>query len=254
MGGSWAGKAEAYAASYAELCAYPVPALLVVARVRAGSRVLDVGTGTGAVAAAARARGTCVVAVDAEPDMVAWVAERVPGVAAVCAALPALPFADGAFDAVVGNFVVNHVDRPRHAVAELRRVTRPGGQVAVTVWASPGGAGQALLGRAVGAARPRLDPANDFPRTPTGFATVLTEAGLTGVRCRVVEWAHRTTAERWWRGPAEGLASVGQLLAELTDADVARVKAAYLRLCAEFTAPDGALVLPHEALLAHGQA
>ncbi|TDP96085.1 class I SAM-dependent methyltransferase [Labedaea rhizosphaerae] len=237
-----------------------MPALLDVAAVQPGAGVLDVGAGTGAVAAAARARGASVVAVDAEPDMTACVADRLPGVATVCAALPELPFADEAFDAVVGNFVVNHVGRPRHAVAELRRVTRSGGRVAVTVWAAPAAAGQALLGRAVAAAGVAggavlgLDPADDFPRTPAGFAAVLRGAGLAGVRCQAVEWAHRTTVERWWRGPAEGLAGVGRLLAGLTAAEVVRVEAAYRRLCGGFTAPDGTLVLPHRALLAHGRA
>ncbi|MFF9076900.1 class I SAM-dependent methyltransferase [Streptomyces sp. NPDC014872] len=46
------------------------------------------------------------------------------------AALPCLPFADDEFDAVVGNFVLNHVGRPREALRELRRVTRPGGRPA----------------------------------------------------------------------------------------------------------------------------
>jgi ubiquinone/menaquinone biosynthesis C-methylase UbiE len=52
-------------------------------------------------------------------------------------------------DAVVANFVLNHVGRPLAALRELRRVTRPGGKVAVTIWAHPGGSGQKLIGRAV---------------------------------------------------------------------------------------------------------
>ncbi|MDT0346822.1 class I SAM-dependent methyltransferase [Streptomyces litchfieldiae] len=51
------------------------------------------------------------------------------------AALPGLPFADGKFDAVLANFVLNHAGRPRAALTELRRVTHPGGRIAVTVWA-----------------------------------------------------------------------------------------------------------------------
>ncbi|MFD4916660.1 class I SAM-dependent methyltransferase [Streptomyces virginiae] len=57
--------------------------------------------------------------------------------------------ADDACDAVIGNFVVNPVGQPRSALEELRRVTRPGGRTAVTIWATPAAAGQTLLGRAV---------------------------------------------------------------------------------------------------------
>ncbi len=38
---------------------------------------------------------------------------------------------------MLANFVVNHVGLPRAALAELRRVTVPGGRVAVTAWPQP---------------------------------------------------------------------------------------------------------------------
>ncbi|MFG3602898.1 hypothetical protein [Micromonospora chersina] len=61
----WAGRAEAYARSFGRLCAYPAETLLDAAAVRAGRRLIDVGTGPGTVAAAAPARGAEVAAVDA---------------------------------------------------------------------------------------------------------------------------------------------------------------------------------------------
>lgn len=67
----WQGRTEAYAGSFARLCAHPVQALLDAAGVGAGTRVLDVGTGTGTAAVAARARGARVSAVDADAGMVA---------------------------------------------------------------------------------------------------------------------------------------------------------------------------------------
>jgi trans-aconitate methyltransferase len=66
----WAGRAVAYARSFAPLCAHPAAPLLDAAGVTAGDRVLDVGTGTGTVAALAAVRGGQVVAVDAAPSMV----------------------------------------------------------------------------------------------------------------------------------------------------------------------------------------
>ena len=130
----WAGRADAYAASFARLCAYPVPDLLDAAQVVAGTYVLDAGTGTGTDALAALARGARVRAVDADAGMVA--AARAAGVDASIAVLPELPFPDGEFDVVLGNFVVNHVGRPRAALAELRRVLKPGGRLAVVTFHS----------------------------------------------------------------------------------------------------------------------
>ncbi|MEU6488058.1 methyltransferase domain-containing protein [Streptomyces sp. NPDC046887] len=258
---AWAGRAAAYAAGFAKLCAYPVPRLLDAAGIRQGTAVLDVGTGTGAVAAAACGRGAAVTAVDTEPSMVALAARAAPAAEVRIAGLPGLPFADGQFDAVVGNFVLNHVGRPRAALAELRRVTRPGGRIAVTVWAVPAAAGQALLGRAVQAAGvtrpahlPTLAPEDDFPRTEQGFAALLAGAGLEDVRCSTLRWEHRTTPEEWWSGPAAGVATIGQLITGRSPATIEKIRTRFDALCTEFTGPDGALVLPHAALLACGRA
>ncbi|MER7701828.1 class I SAM-dependent methyltransferase [Kitasatospora sp. NPDC097605] len=257
----WSGSARAYADSFAKLCAHPVHRLLDAAGVRAGARVLDVGTGTGAVAVAACARGAEVTAVDAEPGMVDLARQAAPAAAFQVAALPELPFADGEFDAVVGNFVLNHVGRPRRALAELRRVTRPGGTVAVTIWSSPPAPGQALIGRAVEAAGvprpsdlPALAPEDDFPRTERGLADLLASAGLAGAACESVSWNHRTDLEEWWSGPASGVATIGRIVAGQTPEVRAGIKRHLEALGKEFTGPDGLLLLPHVALLASGRA
>ncbi len=258
---AWAGQADAYAASFAKLCAHPVPALLDAAGVEAGMRVLDVGTGTGAAAAAACERGAEVTAVDAEPDMIAAAGRRAPAAEVRLAALPHLPFDDDQFDAVVGNFVLNHVGRPRTTLTELRRVTRPGGRIAVTIWAVPATAGRALLGRAVqaaGVSRPAHLPAlafdDDFPRTEEGFTALLGAAGLLSAGCATLAWDHRTTPEEWWSGPAAGVANIGQLVQSQSPEVIQEIKRHFDALCAEFVDSDGVLVLPHTALMAHGQA
>ncbi|WP_427925118.1 class I SAM-dependent methyltransferase [Streptomyces sp. cg40] len=258
---AWAGQADAYGASFAKLCAYPVPELLRAAEVRQGARVLDVGTGTGTVAAAACERGARVTAVDAEPGMVARAAQAVPEADVRLASLPRLPFSDDEFDVVLGNFVLNHVGRPGEALQELRRVTRPGGRIAVTIWAAPPAAGQALLGRALqaaGVARPAglppLAPEDDFPRSEQGLAALLDEAGLLNGVCSTLVWNHRTTREEWWSGPAAGVATIGQVVTSQAPAVIAKIKEHFDLLCGEFASSDGVLVLPHAALIAHGQA
>ncbi|MFF8833258.1 class I SAM-dependent methyltransferase [Streptomyces sp. NPDC015131] len=257
---AWAGRADAYAAGFAKLCAYPVPRLLEAAGVRTGTRVLDVGTGTGGAAAGACARGAVVTVVDADPGVVARAAVAVPEAVVRLAALPCLPFGYGEFDAAVGNFVINHVGRPLQALRELRRVTRPGGTVAVTIWPAPPAAGQALLGkalRAAGVERPRhlpaLAPEDDFPRTEWGLAALLRESGLMDVACDAMSWDHVTTVEEWWLGPAAGVATVGQMVTSQAPAVIADIRKHFESLAQEFAGPGGTLVLPHTALIASGR-
>ncbi|MFC8720608.1 class I SAM-dependent methyltransferase [Kitasatospora sp. NPDC057198] len=256
----WTGRATAYAASFARLCAHPVPALLDAAAVGPGRAVLDVGTGTGTAATAACARGARVTAVDAEPSMLAEARRNAPQAELHAATLPELPFADQTFDAVVGNFVINHVGRPDAAVAELRRVLRPGGRLALTVWANPAAPGQSLLGRAVEAAQatrpahlPPPPAALQAIGTPEGLTGLLTARGLHDTDCRTLRWDHRTTPEEWWAGPAGRVAFIGELLHHQTPEVRARIEAEFIRLAGEFRAADGVLALPHAALLVSGR-
>ena len=111
----------------------------------AGDRLLDLGCGFGRHAYEAARRGADVVALDAGLD-------EVLGVAAVFAAMAEqgeladgtevatvqgdgyrLPFPDGAFDRVICSEVLEHLHDDRAAMAELARVLRDGGTMAVTV-------------------------------------------------------------------------------------------------------------------------
>ena len=99
-----------------------------------GRLVLDAGAGTGAAGAPLLAAGARVVAVDRSAGMLRWrAAERPP---AVVADVRALPLRDGAVDATVAAFVLNHLPDPVRGLAELGRVTRRGGAVLAAVFAA----------------------------------------------------------------------------------------------------------------------
>lgn len=256
--GNWAGLAGDYRTSFALVCAGAVPYLADSAGIGPGSLVLDVGTGTGTAAAAAVGRGAVVTAVDADAGMVAAAAALVPEAACRVAALPALPFADGQFEVALANFVVNHVGRPRAALAELRRVTGPGGRVAVTAWPQPPSPAIALLTRAVrdcGADRPahRVEASEDFPRTEYGLRGLLGDAGLRDPACRRIDWRLTVEPRAWW-GIACGASWMRAFRATQEPALLDEVRDRFNELSSDYRADDGRLCLPVTALLALGTA
>lgn len=110
--------------------------LIRVAGVPEGARALDVGCGPGALtkALAERLGPGNVAAVDPSAPFVAACADRVPGADVREAAAEELPFADGAFTAVLSQLVVNFMRDAPAGVTEMRRVAAPGGVVASCVW------------------------------------------------------------------------------------------------------------------------
>ncbi|MFD4254944.1 methyltransferase domain-containing protein [Amycolatopsis thermoflava] len=111
--------------------------------VRPGERALEIGCGTGSevqVLAAAAGPDGEAVGLDPNEAMLALARERAAGSSArfVPGDVSALPFADATFDAVLCERVFQHLTDPAAAVAEIVRVLRPGGRVALidTDWAT----------------------------------------------------------------------------------------------------------------------
>jgi SAM-dependent methyltransferase len=100
----------------------------------AGRRVLDAGAGTGAAGAVLARRGARALAVDLSPAMLAASTATVGMRAA--ADVRALPLREGAVDACVAAFVLNHLTDPAAGMAELARATRPGGAILATAFGS----------------------------------------------------------------------------------------------------------------------
>jgi ubiquinone/menaquinone biosynthesis C-methylase UbiE len=130
----------------AELIPTLGPELVAAAGVRPGQLVLDVAAGSGNAAIPAAAAGATVTASDLTPELFdagrRLAAERGVELEWVEADAEALPFADNGFDVVMS--CLGAMFAPHHpaAAAELVRVCRPGGTIAMINWTPQGFIGQ----------------------------------------------------------------------------------------------------------------
>jgi demethylmenaquinone methyltransferase/2-methoxy-6-polyprenyl-1,4-benzoquinol methylase len=107
---------------------------------RPGQRILDIAAGTGASSVALARSGAEVVAADFSPGMIAEGERRhggLPNLSFVEADATALPFGDAEFDTVTISFGLRNVNDPRAALAEMRRVAKPGGRLVVCEFSHP---------------------------------------------------------------------------------------------------------------------
>jgi len=175
-----------------------------------GDRVLDLGCGAGRHAFESLRRGATVVALDADAAELRGVAEmaaamheagETPASAdarMVCGDATAMPFPDGAFDRVIAAEVLEHIPADQQALAEITRVLRPGGVLAVTV---PAWLPERICWRL----------SADYHNTPGGHVRIYTraemEAKLTAAGLRVGghHHAHGLHSPYWWLKCAVGV-------------------------------------------------
>ena len=116
------------------------------AGVRRGQRALDVGCGPGQLTEqlVARLGAAAVAAIDPSASFVAATRERFPEADVRSGSAEQLPYADDGFDLALAQLVVQFMADPVRGLAEMARVTRPGGLVAACVW-DHGGDGRGPL-------------------------------------------------------------------------------------------------------------
>ena len=168
-------------------------ALLALADLRPGDRLLDVGTGPGYLARAAAPRVGVdgrAVGIDASPEMIQQAktkagregsnAEFIVGSAGL------LPFDDAVFDVVVSRLVIHHLpgDLKSQALAEMGRVLAPGGRLVIADLASAASSvPHRLLAHLQGNRIPEFDSLADLVRS-SGLSDV--EEGPLGSRLAYV--------------------------------------------------------------------
>lgn len=170
-----------------------------------GARALDLACGTGDLTYGLAARGARATGLDVTPRMIELARRKAPGAgrapAWVLGDMTTLPFADGSFDVVTTGYGIRNVPIIEPALAEIRRVLRPGGRVLSLDFNRPEGAlvrgvylgYLTLVGSALGLAL-HGDPdtyryiPESIRRYPgaRGVAALMRDAGLEDARAHAV--------------------------------------------------------------------
>lgn len=197
-----------------------VPALLKAALIEPGQRVLDVGSGTGLAAEGAAAivgASGHITATDISPAMLEQARQRLGKLTNFAFSIEdaqALTFPDSCFDRVICNMAVMYFGDPARGLAEMRRVLRPGGRVAISVNTSPATSMISrvlpIIDRFLPTAKKRSGP-NKFDGSECHLCDLLAGAGFVDVAASVKTLRMPFPSfDAYFGGVEQGAGNVGQ--------------------------------------------
>jgi ubiquinone/menaquinone biosynthesis C-methylase UbiE len=189
-----------YHQTFGELTSQAIEPLLDAARVRKGTKLLDIACGPGYVSALAVKRGAVVLGVDFSNSMLEQAKRLHPGIDFREGDAEQLPLGGGLFDAVAMNFGILHLSRPEKALLEAYRVLRPQGRFAFSVWCNPKETiGFGIVLRTVEA---HGEPRVALPEGPPFFRYSNPEECLAGLAAAGFESPVVRKISQTWRLPA----------------------------------------------------
>ncbi len=254
---AWSSVAEAYERhAPAFVAGEKVSAWLVDAvEARPGVTVLDLATGPGYTSLLAAARGASVICTDLSPSMLEVARRRaaeqsLDGIEFRLMDAQDMDLADGSVDGVLCRYGVMLMPDLSAVLAEVHRALRPGRPFAYAVWGSPEHNMWASLIRTA-AERNGHRPEGD-PLGPGGMMSLADPArnmnaaraaGFSQVTVETLKLPVRFDSfEEYWTLRREASVSTQNLLAALTDDEVAALRRTAERIAADHTRPDGELV------------
>jgi SAM-dependent methyltransferase len=210
------------------------PVFADFAGITAGHCVLDVGAGTGALTAELVRRKADVAAVEPSPEFAATLQKRFPDIDARQGGAEQLPFPDESFDAALAQLVVAFLSDARAGVAEMRRVVRPGGVVAVCMWTRDDMEMLAAINRTQAVVTP------DRTADVSPYRSPESARGLLGDDAKVellTVTADYSDFDELWASLGSGAGPAGQWALSLTDEQRAAARDELYRQVGEPTGP-----------------
>jgi ubiquinone/menaquinone biosynthesis C-methylase UbiE len=260
----WSSIAPDYERAFEPLTSQLATHLLNLLEMKPGERVVDVAAGTGAFSLAAARRGIQALAIDFAPGMVARLQERIAAsgfqhISAEVMDGQSLALADASFDAGVSILGLMFFPDIRKGLRELRRVVRPGKQVAIVSWSDIQKLQPYLfLTRAIERALPGFQP----PATPPVWmrlagakllALEMQEAGLKRIQTTTAVFSFPVgSPEAFWSNFTASAPPLVHLFQHMSPESKAAVGGAFLDLLTSGQG-DGALVLSAEVCIGIGQ-
>ena len=218
-------------------------AMLDATVVGRGTRVLDVGCGSGLALSLAAARDAVPAGIDISPGLLDRARSRLPGADLRLGDLQHLPFADAAFDVVLGVNAFQFAADAHAALAEAARVVRPDGLVAASLFAEPGRCESTAIHLAMSELSPPVRQEGHQPYAlsgPDGLERAMNAAGLAldGSTEVLLDWAYpdADTAVR-------GLLSSGGGARAVQDSGRAAAESAVRLALVPFTGAHGEVVM-----------
>lgn len=232
--------------------------LVADARLRAGLRVLDLGSGTGypALLGAQTVGATgSVVGMDLAEHMLAAADRKAKRLGLTNASfrtgdVTSLPFEPNSFDAVTSRFCLMFLPEIPKAASEIARVLKPGSWVAAAVWSAP--EKNPSIGLSMAAIKQVIELPPPDPTAPGIFrlakpgelAGMFQQARLVDVTDQefLAEWSY-ASADEYYTSLMEIAAPVQNLMAKLTDAQKQDVKQRIIQAASNYTRA-GRIVFP----------
>jgi len=247
---------ELAAATYAEVSGFAtalsgqLDIAVELGEISSSTTVLDIGCGPGQLTALLAQIARSATGVDFSERMIAAARSLFPGVCFEVANGESLPFAEQAFDVVVGCYVANHLARPEVAFREQRRVLGPGGRLVLITPIHDEQASLGVLYRALAECLPQQDeemfPSGPLARVsdPGVHSELLEAAGFRQVMCErrvkpLVQADLEQMCAALWH-----LAGLGRL----PEDDQRRIRGRIEELAAPFREQDGYYRFPDKVI------